>query len=386
MGAPLTLAAARALAAELHHECARKRDVVAIRRREQLEAKENAAKTFKQAAVAFIEQYAKPNTRRWTEQARLLGLRPDGDELKVISRGLVERWGDRPLSDINRDDIYDVVDETRERGAPGLERRREGQSEARARAMFSTLSRLFGWLIEKRRVAANPCANVATPKAPAARDRVLSNSEIACFWAACDKANQPFGPLLKVLLLTGCRLNEVAGMRRSELSDDLATWTIPGHRSKNHLAHVVPLSKVAQKVLESLDAGGDLIFSTTGNTPVSGWSKIKARLDTAMIEKMREDAKAEGLNPVKCKLPPWRFHDLRRTCATGMAEIGIAPCIIEACLNHISGARAGVAGVYNRAAYAAEKKAALEAWANHLKAITTGKVAASNVVVLRTVG
>ncbi len=366
IGAPLTLAAARALAAELHHERARKHDVVAIRRRQVLEAKENAAKTFKQAAIAFIEQHAKPNTRRWTEQARLLGLLPDGDELKVTPRGLVDRWGDRPLSDITGDDIYDVVDETRERGAPGLERRRKGQSEARARAMFATLSKLFGWLIEKRRVAANPCANVVPPRAPAARDRILSNTEIRSFWAACEKANPPFGSLLKVLLLTGCRLNEVAGARHSEMSDDGATWTIPGHRTKNHRAHVVSLSRVAREIVAGAAAGGDHVFTTTGTTPVSGWSKIKARLDTAMIEKMREDAKAEGLNSAKCSLPAWRLHDLRRTCATGMAEIGIAPHIIEACLNHISGAKAGVAGIYNRAAYADEKKAALERWAAHI--------------------
>lgn len=172
--------------------------------------------------------------------------------------------------------------------------------------------------------------------------------------------------LLKLLLLTGCRLNEVAGMTRTELSDDGATWNIPGSRTKNKRPHVVPLAHLAREPLNSVkpiagEAG--LVFTTTGRSPVSGWSKIKRRLDEAM------------------KIPPWRLHDLRRTTATGMAEIGIAPHIVEAALNHISGAKAGVAGTYNRAAYAEEKRAALERWALHVQGLVSERPA--NVVKMR---
>ncbi len=183
---------------------------------------------------------------------------------------------------------------------------------------------------------------------------MLTDAEVAKFWRAAD--DETFGPLLKLLLLTGCRRNEVAGMRRTELSDDRATWTIPGARTKNHRVHVVPLAPLARKMIPTEDVG-DLVFTTNGRTHVSGWSKIKSRLAAAM------------------KIPPWRLHDLRRTCATGMAEIGIAPHIVEACLNHVSGAKAGVAGTYNRAQYAPEKRAALERWASHVEGLVSGRKA-----------
>ena len=173
------------------------------------------------------------------------------------------------------------------------------------------------------------------------------------FWSA--SGTEQFGALLKLLLLTGCRLNEVAGMRRSELSEDLSTWTLPGERTKNHRPHVVPLPPMAREMIPAGE--GRFVFTTTGESPVSVGSKIKNRLDRAM------------------KIPPWRLHDLRRTAATGMAEIGIAPHIVEAALNHISGAKAGVAGTYNRAAFAAEKKAALERWASHVMGLVAGRKA-----------
>ena len=134
-------------------------------------------------------------------------------------------------------------------------------------------------------------------------------------------------------------------MRRSEISDDGEMWTIPGSRTKNHRPCVVPMTPLAKNLV--VRGSADLVFTTNGTTPLSGWSRMKRRLDAAV---------GDG----------WVLHDLRRTAATGMAEIGIAPHIIEAVLNHISGARAGVAGIYNRANYLPEKKAALARWAAHV--------------------
>ena len=142
-------------------------------------------------------------------------------------------------------------------------------------------------------------------------------------------------------------------MTRDELSEDGATWNIPGERTKNKRAHIVPLAPLARELLSAVIGDGKLIFTTTGRSPISGWSKIKKRLDSVMA------------------IPSWRLHDLRRTAATGMAEIGIAPHIVEAALNHISGAKAGVAGTYNRAAYAPEKRAALERWAAHVQRLVS---------------
>ena len=352
IGQPLTLASARRLAADIHRERARGHDVVAdhdaAKRRQKFEQETRASTTFGAAARDFIEGHAKKKTRQWQGQARLLGLRPMADgSLEIISKGLAERWADKPVTEIDGHDIHGLIDEVRQRGVPGLERRSDGTTEALARVMFACLSKMFAWLAQHRRVEKNPCEGVHRPDAPEARDRVLTDAEIVKFWSAADA--ERFGQLLKLLLLTGCRLNEVAGMRRTELSDDGATWNIPGERTKNHRPHVVSLAPLAREMIATGD--GDLVFTTTGDSPVSGWSKLKKRLDKAM------------------KVPPWRLHDLRRTAATGMAGLGTPPHIVEATLNHVSGAKAGVAGTYNRAAYAPEKKAALELWASHIEGL-----------------
>jgi integrase len=355
VGGHLSLGAAHRLVAELKHEIALGRDPG----KAHIEQKRKilTSDKFRGAALDFVEQHARRKTRRWQDTARLLGLQPkeDGDGFETIRKGLAYRWQDKPIAEIDGDLVHAIVEETREKGIPGLGRHRKEPSESRARSMFAALSARFGWLIAKRRLRHNPCVGVTRPETPKARERVLTNDEIIKFWRATDKATEPFGQLLKLLLLTGSRLNEVAGMRRGELAEDGQTWTIPGERTKNHKTHVVPLPKIAADILTTVDTDGDIVFTTNGKTVVSGWSKTKRRLDDAM------------------GIPPWRLHDLRRTCATGMAEIGIAPHIVEACLNHISGAKAGVAGVYNRAAYAAEKKVALERWAAHVYGLVSGR-------------
>jgi integrase len=361
IGAPLTLASARRLAAEIHRERARGRDVVADRnaakRRRKTEREARVAASFSAAAIDFVEGHAQKKTRRWQEQARLLGLKPTTEGLEVIRNGLADRWTDKPVASIDGHDIHGVIDEVRSAGVPGLERRSDKPTEARARAVFACLSKMFGWLAQHRRVEKNPCAGVHRPDASLARDRVLADGEVAKFWSAASAERGCVSTVLKLLLLTGCRLNEVAGMRRSELTADGSTWAMPGARTKNRRPHVVPLPQLAAELIASVPGKTDLIFTTTGCTPISGWSKIKQRLDGKM------------------DISPWRLHDLRRTAATGMAEIGVPPHIVEATLNHVSGARAGVAGTYNRAAYAAEKRLALERWAEHVESLVTGHTA-----------
>ena len=218
--------------------------------------------------------------------------------------------------------------------------------------MFAALSKLFSWSLANRKfkLKHNPCVGIARPPPPNARDRVLTAAELAAFWRAASAERRDFATVLKLLLLTGSRLNEVADMRRAELSEDLCVWTIPSERTKNRRAHVVPLPPLARKLLAAVPASGELVFTTNGTVAITVGDRVKGSLDARM-----------NLSA------PWRFHDLRRTAATGMAELGVAPHIVEAVLNHVSGARAGVAGVYNRAAYAPEKKAALERWAAHVE-------------------
>jgi integrase len=191
----------------------------------------------------------------------------------------------------------------------------------------------------------------------------LTTSEIVKFWKACDSVGEPFGSVFKLLLLTGARLREVAGMRRSELSDD-GTWILPSSRSKNRRSHTVPLPLQARSIIAAVpNLGTDLLFTTTGTTAVSGWSKIKKRLDHLMGD----------------DVPPWTLHDIRRSMVTHAAELGIAPHLLELIVNHVSGSKAGVAGTYNRSELLPERRAALTLWNSHVESIVAG----GNVVTLR---
>ena len=372
IGAPLTLAAARKLAFDIQRQRARGRDVVAdhatAKLRQRSEQATRGANTFGAAARDFVEQHAMKKTRRWRETARKLGLHyhRDGGDPEVIPRGLSDRWGKRPIAEIDGHDIFSLIDEVRRLGVPGLERRSEGPTAAQARAMFADLSSLFGWLQRHRRVEKNPCAGVFRPEAEKARDRVLTNAEIVKFWQAAD--GERYGAALKLLLLTGSRLNEVCGMRRAEISADGATWSIPGERTKNHRPHIVPLPPLARQLVESVPILGEagFVFTATDKGPVAIGSKIKNRLDKAM------------------KIPPWRLHDLRRTFVTHLAEFGVAPHVIELAVNHVSGTRSGIAGVYNRSELMPERKAALERWAAHVEGLVAGRSA--NVTPIRKKG
>jgi integrase len=367
LGGHLSLAAARRLSAEARRQLALGRDPAAAylaeKERIRAAAVESSADAFATAARDFIEQHSRKKVRRWKEQARLLGLEPT--DLTLVAKGLAERWRDRPIAEIDGHDVHALVDEVRRLGAPGLERRSEGETESRARAMYGVLSVLFRWLLQHRRISQNPCTSVHRPAPPAARDRVLSDPEIARFWAATGTIGEPFGPLFKLLLLTGCRLNEIAHMTWAELDDDLTMLRLPKERTKNRRPFDLPLPPMARELLANVKRieGCRFVFSTNGRTPVSGWSKLKKRLDAVM------------------GIPAWRLHDLRRTAATGMAGLTIPPHIVEAVLNHVSGAKAGVAGTYNRAAYLPEKKAALERWAAHIAGLVEG--GPSSVVPLR---
>jgi integrase len=227
---------------------------------------------------------------------------------------------------------------------------------------------LFRWLLRHRRVRGNPCQGVERPGAPPPRERALSSDEVRWFRRGCDELGAPYGALLQFLLLTGARLAEVTGMRRDELSEDGAVWTVPGERAKNHRPNLLPLPAQVRGILAALPrVEGELVFSYTGR-PLTGFSRVKAKLDAEMRAAAREEDPA-------AVIPPWRVHDLRRTCSTGMHALGVAPHIVEAVLNHVSGARAGVAGVYNVAEYRAEKQEALRRWAQHVAGVVSGKPA-----------
>jgi integrase len=362
VGAPLTLADARKLAADINHRRAGGEDVVASRLRERAARAAAAAHTFGVAARDFITDHSMPKVRGWREQARLLGLKPsDNGGLEEIKGGLCDRWRDRPIGSIDADDIHTVVDETRRRGAPGLERRAAGKTESRARAMHRTLSKLFSWLVAQRRVKANPVAGVAAPETPRARERTLTDREIKALWAATEKLGPPFGSVLRLLLITGQRLNEIAGLRWSELvGPNFEEIHLPPARTKNHRPHTIALPAMAREIIAAVKpfpGGSAFVFTTMGTSPVSGWSKVKKRLDVLMGD----------------DVPPWRIHDLRRTAVTGMARAGVDLVHVEKVINHASHSFAGIVSTYQRHQYRDEVRAALAAWAGLLARIVEGK-------------
>jgi integrase len=365
VGGPLTLAAARKLAADINRQRALGRDVITdhntAKRRRRLDHDERTVNAFGAAAKAFIEQYAKPKTRSWATSARLLGLKPES--LEAFPKGLADRWRDKSVAEITADDIHHLVDEIHERGIPGLIRRIGGESDSVARVSHARLSKFFSWAVERRIIVVNPCTSVWRPGASIPRVRILNDQELRWFWLACGQLGEPFGPLFKLLLLTGQRRDEVAGMTLAELSDDCATWNLPSERTKNKRSHTVPLSRQARELIASVHrvAGAGYVFTTNGATPVSGWSKTKHRLDSRMLEL----AQAENAT-----VQPWIVHDLRRTVASGLQRLGVALPVTERVLNHVSGSFGGIVAVYQVHQYADEKREALQRWADTVDGIT----------------
>ena len=373
IGEPLTLAGARLLATQVLRERKQGRDPTAEhktkRRRARAELVYRNANSFGAAAPKFFAEYITKRwgtrPRCWREDALALGLRyplgcdPACTEPEVIKGGLVDTWANKPVADIDAHDVLGALDGARH-GIPGLAAR-GGARDSRRRRMYAVLSVLFGWLMRGLRVSRNPCTGLR-PGLPTERERFLNDDEILVFWQACGQFGGPFGPLFKFLLITGCRLREASKMIRSELSTDHTIWTIPGVRVKNHRTHVVPLPPLIREILADVpQAGGDAgyVFTTSGRTPVSGFSKAKRQLDEVMTQ-------CSGRT-----VPAWKLHDLRRTAVTGMAELGIRPDVIELVVNHVSGTRGGIAGVYNRSELLHERRAALERWAAHVQKIVS---------------
>ena len=225
----------------------------------------------------------------------------------------------------------------------------------------STLSAFFGWAIGEGIVETNPVVGTNKQSKNVSRERVLTDAEIVAIWNAAP-AND-FGRIVKLLMLTGQRRDEIADLQWAEIVEDAIA--LPAARTKNSRPHDVPLSPQAQAVLaECVERVGRGYVFGRGEAGFSGFGKAKERLD-----------EASGVTG-------WTLHDLRRTAATRMADLGVQPHVIEAILNHISGHKGGVAGIYNRSTYAAEKRAAMMLWGNHIR-ILLAKASGANVTPLR---
>jgi integrase len=235
------------------------------------------------------------------------------------------------------------------------------------------LSAFFAWAMREGLVDANPVIATNTHGSDKGRERVLSIPELVEVWHAAEATNPKYAALIKLLILTGQRRTEIGSLAWGEV--DLAEKVIrlPAERTKNGVAHLIPLAFAAQVMIEELPRIGKFVL---GNTPTgfSSYSRGKASLD----EKIAANRKAQGRED----MPAWTIHDLRRSLATHMNELGIAqPHIVEAVLNHVGGHKAGVAGTYNRATYENEKRKALDTWADKVTAAVEDR--GTNIVPLR---
>ncbi len=246
------------------------------------------------------------------------------------------------------------------------------EQKAGRRNVFAILRRLFKWAVSRGDLARSPMDGMETPPPVKARDRHLTGDELRRVWLAAPSCHASFGPIVRLLIATGQRREEVTGMDWREVDRAKGTWSIPGERTKNGEPHTVPINTLALAVLDAMAKGDKwprrgLVFSTSSGAGFTAHSRGKAKLDEVLA--------ADGGEPV----PAWRLHDLRRTLATGLQVLGVRFEVTEAVLNHLSGARSGVAGVYQRHHWTDEKRAALQAWADHIDALLSG-VERTNVV------
>ena len=298
------------------------------------------------------------------DKRHLANLRSRNTVKRELDRHVVTEWGEKDIHDITKRDVIDLLDGIADSGRI-----------ITANRVRAYLNKFLNWCVERDILATSPAIGVKPAAKESSRDRVLSDDEIRWLWQACETAGQPWGPLAKVLLLTGQRLGEVVGMRDAEINGDL--WHLSAERTKNGRAHDVPLSESVQDVLagmERIEGRAGLYHTTNGRTPVSGFHKGRMHL----AEHMAAATEKEADEPVEVR--HWTFHDLRRTCATGMARLGIPVRVTEAVLNHVSGTGGGIVGVYQRHDYADEKRQALEAWGRYVLALVEGKI--DNVVQL----
>jgi integrase len=340
----LTVEAARRKAQRYKVEIA---DGVDIQDKRDMARSRMAGERFEEVVERYLALNAK-ETYYWREVRRLL----TSKDLAAMQK--------RPLEAIATHELIAIIDRVSQR------------SPATARVLFAALRPFFAWCVPRGLLATSPLAGVRSPPSVRARDRVLSQPEIRAFWYATDQLSFPFNTIFKMLLLTGQRRAEVAGLRWSEVDWANATWTLSGARTKNGQPHIVDLTPEALALLKAVpERDSDLVFSTNGRTPPSGFSKAKARLDLVMQDALWGE------------LPPWRTHDLRRTAASGMAAAGVPPHVIERVLNHVSGAQGGLIGVYQRHDYRAERRRALYNWAERVQEIVSGAGRASNVIVFK---
>jgi len=290
----------------------------------ELRKKREAKGTFGAVAESFMRDYAKNHRTR-------------GEMQRMINVDLAE-WHDRQIGEITRGDIKELL-RVKARTAPIM-----------ANRVKALVSKIFTWALKEEIIEASPALSLDPPggsEKDRQRTRNLSADEIRLVLDSFDRLGYPWGPLFKLLLVTGQRCGEVGGMKWSEIAND--GWHVPNERAKSGRGHLVPLSSLAREILADVPQIGELVFRGRQDKPLETWSRAKRHVDA--------------------KIPAWRLHDLRRTFATHMRSLGVDRLVVSKLLNH---AEAGVTHIYDRYSADPEKSAAMERWANRLREIISG--------------
>jgi integrase len=273
---------------------------------------------------------------------RLSQNRSGGEIARLLRREMGKAWTGKSIHEITKRDVVEVISAIEERGAP-----------IAANKTLKAIKMFLRWCVGRAILDQSPAEGVPAPCKEIARDRVLSDQELAQIIIVARKMHAPYGGIVELLALTGQRREEVARMTWDEVELVRRTWTLPRSRTKNGKGHVVHLSDESLDLLRRTDRRDGLVFPASGGKPFNAFSKAKRELD-----------QLSGVIG-------WRLHDLRRTCVSGMARLGVAPHVADKILNHQTGTISGVAAVYQRHEFLSERREALDLWGAHVAKLIT---------------
>ena len=271
---------------------------------------------------------------------RISKTRKAGEVSRMLRREVVSRWGTRSVREINKRAVIELISEIAQRGTP-----------IAANKLLKVVKTFLNWCVGRAIIDTSPAEGVPLPGKEVARDRVLTDNELASVIMAARTMGSAYGGIVEILALTGQRREEVAQMVWDEIDFSSQTWTLAGSRTKNGKPHIVHLSEPCIRLIESVPRRGNYVFSILGVRPFQDFTNAKRALD-----------RISGVIG-------WRLHDLRRTCVSGMARLGVPPHVADRILNHQSGTISGVAAVYQRHDFLAERKLALEGWSDHIETL-----------------
>jgi integrase len=278
------------------------------------------------------------------DRQRLSATRSRREIRNLLDRVIVGSWRGRSIHEITKHEVMDLIADLERRGTPYA-----------ANKLTKVLKGFFKWCVGRGILERSPAESIALPCKETARDRALSDSELVAVLKAARKIGGPYGAIVEMLALTGQRREEVARTTWEEIDLEGRVWTLEGGRTKNGKAHIVHLSDPAVVLLQQLPRMGSYVFTLKGPNPFQEFSRMKQRLDE------------------RSGVSRWRLHDLRRTVVSGMAGLGVAPHVADRILNHVGGTISGVAAVYQRHEFLAERRQALDLWGGHVRQLMNEK-------------